>query len=200
MGKVLSKGFWRAALALSFATVSGLGPVGAQSDGTLIEDRRDAVPAFAIAPSGEIEGAFFAVMMEPGETETLTASLVNAAETALHARTFAADTYTIVNGGMGVREAGSETTGVTTWIDYPTETLTLAPSSTTERSFTVTVPDDAPPGQHLTGDRSPNRRAASCPGKYDLRPDPAQVGRGLYHGPGAGSPGAEHWGGITGAG
>ncbi len=151
MGKVLSKRFWRVVLTLTFATGCGIGSVGAQSDGTLIEDSRDAEPAFAIAPSGEVEGAYFAVTMEPGDTQTLTASLVNAAETSLHARTFAADAYTIVNGGMGVRDDGSEATEVTTWIAYPAETLTLEPKSTIERSFTVTVPDDAPPGQHLTG-------------------------------------------------
>ncbi len=136
---------------LTLATGCGFGSVGAQSDGTLIEDNRDPEPAFAIAPSGEVEGAYFAVTMKPGDAQTLTAALVNAADTAFDARTFAADAYTIVNGGMGVREDGTEATGVTTWIDYPAETLTLEPSSTIERSFTVTVPDDAPPGQHITG-------------------------------------------------
>ena len=151
MGKVLLGRSWRVVLTLALAAGCGIGSAGAQSDGTLIEDSRDAEPAFAIAPSGEVEGAYFAETMKPGETQTLTVALVNAAETTFHAKTFAADAYTIVNGGMGVREDGSEATGVTTWVDYPAETLNLDPKSTIERSFTVTVPDDAPPGQHLTG-------------------------------------------------
>jgi hypothetical protein len=42
-------------------------------------------------------------------------------------------------------------TGTTTWLDYPAETLDLDPGRKVERDFTVTIPDDTPPGQYITG-------------------------------------------------
>src|SRR5215213_5734403 len=95
--------------------------IAAQSDGTGIMGVPASPPTFAIAPIGEVEGAYFSATMEPGTDQSMTAALANVGETAFEARTFAADAYTIVNGGMGVREDGSEPTGVTSWLDYPTE-------------------------------------------------------------------------------
>lgn len=137
------------AVALVLSVGFGATAAAAQSDGTGIVDAPAAPPAFAIAPSGEVEGAYFAVTMEPGSQETLTAALVNAGETPFEARTFVADVYTAVNGGMGVKDDGSEQSGPTTWIDYPVETLTLDPLGTVERTFTVAVPEETAPGQYI---------------------------------------------------
>lgn len=123
--------------------------VAAQSDGTAIIELPADPPAFAIAPIGEPEGAYFAVTMEPGAQQTLSAALVNAGEGPFEARTFVADVFTSVNGGMGVRDHGTEPTGPTTWIDYPDERLTLDPLGTAERAFTVSVPEDTVPGQYI---------------------------------------------------
>jgi hypothetical protein len=136
---------------LAIAIAMGVASAVAQPDVGPINDESGTPPVFAIAPAGEVEGAYFSVTMEPGTEQTLTAALVNAGERAFDARTFVADAYTVVNGGMGVREDGSEPTGVTMWVSYPTETLRIDPHSTVQREVKVAVPENTLPGQYLTG-------------------------------------------------
>ena len=107
-------------------------------------------PAFVLEPS-EQDGPYFDITQEPGTTQELTVTLGNAGEEPVTALTYAADAYTLVNGGFGVRTADDEATGPTTWIDYPTETLDLEPGDRLERTFTVSVPADTPSGQYLAG-------------------------------------------------
>ncbi len=45
---------------------------------------------------------------------------------------------------------GEPTNAVTAWLDYPAETLELEAGSTVEHTFTVAVPNDAPPGEYIT--------------------------------------------------
>jgi hypothetical protein len=68
----------------------------------------------------------------------------------VQARTFAADAYTIVNGGFAARLDGEPTGGTTTWLDFPTQTLELDPGKGLNQTFTVRVPADAQPGEYLT--------------------------------------------------
>jgi hypothetical protein len=66
------------------------------------------------------------------------------------AETYAANVYSIVNGGFAARLAGQAETGVTTWLDYPEQAISLAPGHTQRLSFTITVPANASPGEHVT--------------------------------------------------
>lgn len=106
-------------------------------------------PSFLIAPVGQ-DGSYFTVTMEPGTTQELTVALGSGGDEPVAALTYAADAYTLVNGGLGVRTADDPATGPTTWIDYPVEELDLAPGDRLERAFTVTVPEGTPPGQYLS--------------------------------------------------
>ncbi|HWV23804.1 MAG TPA: DUF916 domain-containing protein [Thermomicrobiales bacterium] len=108
-------------------------------------------PSFLIAPVGDDQdGSYFTVTMEPGSTQELTVALGSGGDEPVTALAYAADAYTLVNGGFGVRTADDEQTGPTTWIDFPTETLDLNPGDRVERTFTVSVPKDTPPGQYLS--------------------------------------------------
>lgn len=95
-------------------------------------------------------GSFFELTMSPGETQQIEVELGNHGEAAVDARTFAADAYTIINGGLGIRLDGEPTSGATRWLDYPAETLTLEPGAAIRRTFEVSVPADATPGEYLT--------------------------------------------------
>ncbi|HUS22473.1 MAG TPA: DUF916 domain-containing protein [Aeromicrobium sp.] len=95
-------------------------------------------------------GEFFDLTMTPGETRTLEVELTNAGDVAIAARTYAADVYTIINGGFGARLRDEAPTGTTTWLDYPAGVLTLAPGERIRRSFTLTVPEDAETGEYIT--------------------------------------------------
>src|SRR4051794_10600896 len=64
----------------------------------------------AIKPVG-VGGSYFALTMEPGEARQLTVELGNYGSRDAIAKTYPADVYSLVNGGMGVRLAGEPTSG-----------------------------------------------------------------------------------------
>ena len=113
---------------------------------------QEAAPSFLIEPVGDDQaGAYFVAEIAPGESETLTVALGNAGAEEAPARTYAANVFTLVNGGFGIRDEDEERTGTTTWLDYEAETLDILPGRMVERAFTVSVPDDADPGQYIAG-------------------------------------------------
>jgi hypothetical protein len=116
-------------------------------------------PAAALAQDGRYKlgllpvgqpGPYFDLTMKPGETGTFAVHIANDGETAVAAATYAADVYTIINGGFGGRLRDEPQTGATGWIDYPADVLELAPGDATHRSFTIAVPHSAPPGEYIT--------------------------------------------------
>ena len=116
-------------------------------------------PAGAMADSGQIRlgltpvgqpGAYFDLTMAPGQTRTLAVDVANDGDAALAVRTYAADVYTIVDGGFGARLRGAEPSGTTTWLSYPTGVLQLSAGHVVRRTFTVHVPPRTPAGQFIT--------------------------------------------------
>ena len=95
-------------------------------------------------------GSYFDLVMQPGETRSLAVDIANDGQSAMVARTYTADVYTIINGGFGARLRGEPTSGTTTWLAYPTTVLPLAVGGAIRRSFTVAVPADAVPGEYIT--------------------------------------------------
>lgn len=94
--------------------------------------------------------SYFDLTMRPGESRTLEVEITNNSDAQASAYTYAADVYTIVNGGFGGRQRDEPTSGTTRWLDYSSETLLLAVGARSIRSFTVTVPDDTGPGEYIT--------------------------------------------------
>lgn len=103
-----------------------------------------------IKPVG-VDGAYFMVTVQPGETRQLAVELGNYGAAPVEARTYAADAYSIVNGGFGAKLDGEPTSGATRWLDYQPVTLTLEPGTGVTRAFALTVPDDAAPGDYISG-------------------------------------------------
>ncbi len=111
-----------------------------------------AAPSFLIEPVGDDQqGDYFVLELKPGESETLTIALGNAGTGEAPARTYAADVFTLVNGGFGIESEDAPRTGTTTWLDYQAKSLDIPPGRMLEREFTVSVPKDASPGQHIAG-------------------------------------------------
>jgi hypothetical protein len=110
----------------------------------------DAPISLGIKPVGAT-GSYFTLNMKPGETRELTVSLGNYGTEAAEAKTFAADAYTIVNGGFGVRLDGEATSGTTAWLTYPAETLQIEAGKSETRTVTVSIPADAKPGEYIAG-------------------------------------------------
>jgi hypothetical protein len=108
-------------------------------------------PLFVLRPADDVDGAYFTLEAELGSTHTLTAVLGNAGTGPLELYTYVGDAFTLVNGGFGVREEDEPRTEASTWIDYEAGPLEFAPGEGIERSFTVTVPEDAEPGEYIAG-------------------------------------------------
>jgi len=94
-------------------------------------------------------GPYFDVTMRPGEKRAFEVSVGDAAEARVAVRTYAADVYTIINGGFGGRLRDEARSGMTTWLDYPSATMELRAGEAVQRPFTVTVPLDAGPGEYI---------------------------------------------------
>lgn len=116
-----------------------------------------ASPALAAGPEVKLSlrpvdaaGSYFDLTLRPSETRTLKVELANQGEVAIAVRTYAADVYTIINGGFGARLRDEPASGTTTWLDYATDVFSLPPGQGLERSFTVAVPADAAPGEYIT--------------------------------------------------
>ncbi|HEX2221832.1 MAG TPA: hypothetical protein VHK06_04845 [Candidatus Limnocylindria bacterium] len=101
-----------------------------------------------LTPVGQ-DGTYFELTLEPGETRGLEVEAANFGDADVLARTYAADVYTIVNGGFGADLFGEEPTGTTTWLSYPTEEMTLGRRDAQIISFEVRVPDGTPPGEYV---------------------------------------------------
>ena len=103
----------------------------------------------ALLPVGQAT-SYFDLTMQPGETRSLEVEISNNGDREIAARTYAADVYTIVNGGFGGRLRDEPATGTTRWLDYQTDLLDLAAGERSYRSFSVTVPLDSGPGEYIT--------------------------------------------------
>jgi hypothetical protein len=102
-----------------------------------------------VAPVGQT-GANFVITMQPGESRDLAVTLGNYGTESVVVRTFAADAYSMINGGFAVRLDGEPSSGTTAWLTYPGEDMALAPGTAVKRDFTVAVPADTLPGEYLT--------------------------------------------------
>lgn len=95
-------------------------------------------------------GAYFDLSLEPGHAQDFEVEIGNHGPEAIAARTYAADAYSIINGGFGAEDRDGERSGTTTWLSYPTEVLELGPGQANVRTFTITVPAETLPGQYIT--------------------------------------------------
>jgi len=106
-------------------------------------------PKLALTPVRE-SGQFFDLTLERGETQELQVEVANHGHESVLARTYAADGYTIINGGFAAKLFGEQTSGTTLWLEYPDEELTLGPAEGLTIDFRVTVPEKTPPGEYIT--------------------------------------------------
>jgi hypothetical protein len=116
-------------------------------------------PASALAVDGQIKlalspieqpGSYFDLTMRPGETRDFEVQIGNDGADALAARTYAADVYTIINGGFGARLRDEPRTGASQWLDYTTRVIDLPAGQNVHRSLTVAVPSNVGPGEYIS--------------------------------------------------
>lgn len=135
-------------------------------------DESAPLPSFAIYPKETGPRTFFDVTVEAGERQEHTVVLANAGDAELGVfvgRTFAVDVGVKVNGGLESGGPDQEKTGATTWLDYPTDEVRLDPGQGIERTFSVSVPGDATPGQYITAICFETAEPIAVPGVPNLK-------------------------------
>lgn len=142
----------------------------------------------ALRPVGQ-PGSYFDLVMLPGETRSLAVDIANDGAIALVARTYAADVYTIINGGFGARLRDEPRSGMTEWLDYSTQVLPLAAGSGVRRTLGIAVPGDAAPGEYITSLVLENDRPFSESGAIVLNQVVRQAVAVVVTVPGPRSPG-----------
>jgi LPXTG-motif cell wall-anchored protein len=136
----------RVLLVAAFTVVLGLEapPLVAAADGPIVDPVR-----LALTPVGQ-PGSFFDLTMRAGDTLRLEVDVANTGDAPVDSRTYAADVYTINNGGFGARLRNAPQSGTTGWVDFPAETRELPARASRRQAFTVTVPAGTGAGEYIT--------------------------------------------------
>lgn len=110
----------------------------------------DHAPALLGLTPVDEDGTYFELTASPGDVRQLRVEAANFGNEEMRARTYAADVYSIVNGGFGAELFGEPAAGTTEWLSYRPRELTLGPREAVVIDFAVAVPDDAAPGEYVT--------------------------------------------------
>jgi hypothetical protein len=137
------------ALLASFVRPSGLAQEADETPAPFNEDRVSRSFLFHPADTGILTA--FEPTIEAGTSTELTVLIGNNGDAAQALRTYAVNLFTGIGGGMTADVYGAEPNPVTAWVDYPEDNVTLQPGEGVERTFTVHIPEDTPPGEYIAG-------------------------------------------------
>ncbi|MEU9097165.1 DUF916 domain-containing protein [Streptomyces sp. NPDC048361] len=102
------------------------------------------------ASSGSAQRPYFYLSATPGTTLDDKVTVTNKTAAPLTFRLYGADAYnTERDGGFAVRTEKEKQTGVGAWVKPARGTVTVPARSSLTVPFTLTVPDDAEPGDHV---------------------------------------------------
>jgi len=143
----VSKKLLIALVGLSLALLAGSGIAQAQAGGEV---------SFGIRPTQAYEDrpqtfSYFSHELAPGAALTDEALVMNSGDVPVTLTLYAADGITAVNGGTAFAKQGQESTGVNRWLSLSVTEIALAPGEEMVVPFTITVPSNASPGQHVAG-------------------------------------------------
>ena len=143
----MNKNFVVMLLGLGLALLAGSGIVQGQSAGDV---------SFGIRPTSAFEDrpetfSYFSYSVEPGAVLSDAALVMNSGGVPVTLKLYAADGITAVNGGTAFAREGQEPTGVNRWLSLSVTEVALELGAEMVVPFTITVPSDASPGQHVAG-------------------------------------------------
>lgn len=93
----------------------------------------------------------FAYGLEPGSSVQDALVVTNRSDEQIVLRVYAADGFTNPSGNLDLVTSDAASEFVGAWTSTEVDTLTLAPGEAQEVEFTLTVPQDARPGDHAGG-------------------------------------------------
>lgn len=112
------------------------------------EGRSGNIAMAAAAPSAKGKG-YYDLQAKPGETVTLPFIVRNPSGQKVEATVYASDAATADGGGMRAHTPEEVNTATGTWLSPASVPLTLAPGESRTVTFTLRVPKDVQPGQHV---------------------------------------------------
>lgn len=145
----------RIALAATSLTLALLLPLGA-APALAATDDGDGPPAVAWSVS-TVDGEHgtarpnFAYAVDPGDVISDTMQVTNTGSTPLDLTVYAADAFTTPTGQVDLLAGQEVAIDAGAWVTPATEQVLLQPGEQTDIAFTITVPDDASPGDHSAG-------------------------------------------------
>lgn len=109
---------------------------------------------WGVRPADTVHGAArpnFAYSLPPGGTLSDALVVTNKGDAPLTLDVYAADGFLTPDGTLDVLEAGEESTALGAWVQVETPAIVLEPGAAAEVPFTLTVPEDAQPGDYAAG-------------------------------------------------
>ena len=94
---------------------------------------------------------YFVHSLAPGAVLSDEALVMNSGDEPLALNLYAADATTATNGGTAFANEGQEGNGVASWLSLSLSEIALEPGEEMVVPFTINVPSDASPGQHVAG-------------------------------------------------
>ncbi|WP_018801644.1 WxL protein peptidoglycan domain-containing protein [Salinispora arenicola] len=105
-------------------------------------------PSSAKGPNGR---PAFTYKLDPGATLTDYVAVTNHSTRPLTLNLYASDAFTTAEGGFDLLAGGQQPTDVGAWVRLTHRSVTIPSTSRLNVPFTLTVPDDATPGDHAGG-------------------------------------------------
>ncbi|GIG37546.1 COG1470 family protein [Cellulomonas pakistanensis] len=109
---------------------------------------------WGVRPADTVHGAErpnFAYTLPPGGTLADAIVVTNKGDAPLSLDVYAADGFLTADGTLDVLEAGEESTALGAWVRVETPEIVVQPDAAVEVPFTLTVPEDAQPGDYAAG-------------------------------------------------
>ncbi|MBO9577417.1 MAG: DUF916 domain-containing protein [Microbacteriaceae bacterium] len=93
----------------------------------------------------------FGYRADPGAAVSDSLDVTNRGDTTLTLGVYAADAFTTESGSIDLLTRDEESIDVATWIELGVDSITVEPQQTVTVPFTLAVPADASPGDHVGG-------------------------------------------------
>ncbi len=110
--------------------------------------------AWGVRPADTVHGSDrpnFAYELPPGGTLTDALVVTNRGAAPLTLQVYAADGFLTDDGTLDLLPAGEPSTALGSWVAVAVPQLVVEPGASAEVPFTLTVPDDATPGDYAAG-------------------------------------------------
>ncbi len=148
MNVVVSVGLrWVAMLAVLVLLALSALPRGSHAQGPVNFGIRPARSGTAALP----DRGYFTHTLEPGAQANDIAVVLNGNSDPINLTLYAAEGITAINGSVAFAGADDEGRGVRSWLTADVSELRLAPRESLSVPFTISVPIDAEPGDHVAG-------------------------------------------------